>query len=426
MDVRVLLITESTYPFHYGGVSTWCRNLIIGLPAVDFEILALVANPDLKPIFELPANVSGLTTVPIWGVRDALETHEPLRLADLRRAGRLPDQVTLANDLARPLGELVKALFSASADPFTLADHVNALYEFFLVYDFDSSMRSDAAWEAFASAVQTNFPAAADAAGYSDAPLGASDVLTGMHWLYHWLLPLSRPLPEVDVAHATMAGSCILAAVASKLHHGAGFVFSEHGVHLREVYLREAAHDGSLFLKLMKIGFALRTSEMAYAIPDEVSTCCDHNKRWAFGVRASRVQTIHYGLDSTASDVGQPPIGRPPVITWLGRIDPMKDLETLLHAASIVHGKREDAVFRLYGSAAPDRNGYRDHLLALRHELGLDAVVELPGYTSDPQRAYGDADIGVLTSISEGFPYATLEAMGCGKPVVATAVGGLP
>jgi hypothetical protein len=52
--------------------------------------------------------------------------------------------------------------------------------------------------------------------------------------------------------------------------------------------------------------------------------------------------------------------------------------------------------------------------------------VELAGYTSDPQQAYAEAEIVVLTSISEGFPYATLEAMGAGKPVVATAVGGLP
>jgi len=425
-DLRVLLITEGTYPFNFGGVSTWCRNLITGLPTVDFHVLALVANADLAPMFELPGNASALTTVPIWGVRSARETSERLRRGDLRRARHTADEQTMADGLAWPLGELVTALLSASADPFALADQVNALYEFFLVQDFDSSMRSAAAWEAFASAAQRSFPAAAQAAGYGGAPIGASDVVTGLHWLYHWLLPLSRPLPEVDVAHATMAGECVLPAIASKLHHGAGFVFSQHGVYLREAYLREAADDGSLFLKLLKIGFARRTSEMAYAIADQISTCCDYNKRWAPGNSSSRVQTIHYGLDVIPSNGAQPPTDRGPVITWVGRIDPLKDIETLLRAAAIVLEHREDAVFRLYGSAAPDSSGYLDQLLALRHELGLDTAVELAGYTSDPQQAYGDAEIVVLTSISEGFPYATLEAMGCGKPVVATAVGGLP
>ena len=424
-DLRVLLITEGTYPFYFGGVSTWCRNLITGLPSVDFQILALVANPDLTPLFELPGNASALITVPIWGVRTAIETSDGLR-PEKRGARHTADEQTVADGLARPLDELVKALLSGSADPFALADQVNALYEFFLIHDFDSSMRSAAAWEAFATAAQRSFPAAAQAAGYGRAPIGASDVVTGLHWLYHWLLPLSRPLPEVDVAHATMAGECILPAIASKLHHGAGVVFSQHGVHLREAYLREAADDGSLFLKLLKIGFARRTSEMAYAIADQISTCCDYNKRWAPGNSSSRVQTIHYGLDPSLSVAAQPPAARGPVITWLGRIDPLKDIETLLRAAAIVLEQREDSVFRLYGSAAPDSSGYRDQLLALRHELGLDTAVELAGYTSDPQQAYREADIVVLTSISEGFPYATLEAMSCGKPVVATAVGGLP
>jgi hypothetical protein len=313
-ELRVLLVTESTYPFHFGGVSTWCRNLITGLPAVDFHILALVAKPDLAPLFVLPTNVSALTTVPIWGVRDALETREPLRLADLRRRHRTPDRQALVDGLARPLRELVEALFSDSADPFALADNVNALHEFFLAHDFDSSMRSGAAWDAFAAGAQTTFPAAARAAGYGDVSISISDVLTGLHWLCHWLLPLSRPLPEVDVAHATMAGECILPAVAAKLHQGAGLVFSEHGVYVREVYLREAANEGRLFLKLLKIGFAVRTSEMAYAVSDEISTCCDYNKRWAFGSRASRVQTIHYGLDPIAATSSLPS----PSAGWLG------------------------------------------------------------------------------------------------------------
>jgi hypothetical protein len=109
----------------------------------------------------------------------------------------------------------------------------------------------------------------------------------------------------------------------------------------------------------------------------------------------------------------------------MGRIDPLKDLETLLRAAAIVHSDRQDVLFRLYGSAAPGSEGYYQRMLALCNTLGLDGVVGFEGYTSDPQSAYADSDVVVLSSISEAFPYSTLEAMLCGKPVVATSVGGV-
>lgn len=426
--LRVLLITESTFPFHFGGVSSWCRNLITGLPDVDFHILALVAQPDLAPLFELPANVSALTTVPVWGIRDVLETDKRLRFADLRPGARRVEGAALTEGLVPPLRGFVKALFSTEADPIEVAHHVSALYDFFLGHDFDTAMRSAAAWEAFVDSAQADFPRAAAAAGYRDAPIGVSDAIVGLHWLYHWLLPLATELPETDIAHATMAGEAILPAVAAKLHHGAGMVFSEHGVHLRETYLREAADDGSLFLKLLKIGLARQTSEMAYALADRISTCCDYNQRWLLRSRApsDRVQTIHYGVDGDSLPAADATSNSAPVIVWLGRIDPLKDIDTLLRSAAIVHEQRSDAVFRLYGSAGPELNGYGDRVEALRQELDLGKVVEMRGYVSDPGSAYEDADIVVLTSISEGFPYATLDAMLVAKPIIATAVGGLP
>lgn len=425
--MKVLLVTEGGYPYRFGGVSTWCRLLVGGLPDVDYHVLAITGDPDSRPMFDVPPNVDRVTTVPLWGVRESLESRHDLGLRDLRRTRRTADDPTVAERLVPVFRSFVDALLADTADPVALAGTVASLYEIFLTADFDTAMRSRAVWDAFVASAEAGFPSAAERAGYPDAPLQLSDVLTGMHWVTHWLLPLSRPLPAVDVVHATMAGSCTLPAVAVKLHRGTRFVFSEHGVFLREAYLREASGRGSLFLKLLTLGFARRTSELGYGVADAVSTCCDYNKRWQSrtGGSPERASTVYYGLDPEAFGRGSRDGTAAPLVVWMGRIDPIKDLETLLRAAAVVHDTRPDVRFRLYGAPAPGGEWYLEHVLELRRDLGLDDVVDLAGYTSDPRAAYAEADVVVLSSVSEGFPFSTLEAMACGKPVVATSVGGL-
>ncbi|MDE3202816.1 MAG: GT4 family glycosyltransferase PelF [Acidobacteriota bacterium] len=424
---QVLLITESGYPYQFGGVSTWCRLLVEGLPEVDYGVLAITGDPDSEAIFDLPANVTSVFRVPLWGTREALEVRHDLGLRDLRRARRGADDDAVAARVVPAFGRFVDALLAAAADPVELAGTVNALYEAFLDTDFDTAMRSRPVWETFAAAAQAAFPVAAGRAGYPDAPLRLSDVVTGLHWVHHWLLPLARPLPAVKVAHATMAGASALPAVALKLHHGARFVFSEHGIYLREAYLREASGRGSLFLKLLTLGFARRTSELSYAMADAMTTCCDYNQRWESRIGASpeRVVTVHYGLDPQTYPLHPRGGAGAPVVAWVGRIDPIKDLHTLLRAAAVVHQARGDVVFRLYGAPPAGGDTYYQELLELRGSLGLDLVVEFAGFASDPRSAYASADVVVLSSVSEGFPFSTLEAMLSGKPVVATSVGGL-
>jgi glycosyltransferase involved in cell wall biosynthesis len=425
--LRVLLVTESSYPYRVGGVSTWCESLVTGLTGVNFRILALIGEADATPIYPIPKSVSELIPIPLWGTREALEHQRDLGARELRRVRRANYDDVVTRDLAPEIGAFVASLFAEAPDPVDVAQHIAALYRFFLASDFDRTMRSATIWSAFLSAASDSYPAAAQRAGYEGAPLGLSDVVTGLHWLCHWLLPIARPLPDVDIVHTTMAGACTLPAVAMKLENGCGFIFSEHGIYLRETYLREAPDNGSLFLKLFKVGFARRMSEVSYVMADEVATCCDYNKRWEVrsGSTLERVSTVYYGLEPSSFVPSERVATATPVVTWVGRIDPVKDLETLLRAAAIVRAIHPAVVFRLHGAAAAGAGAYLERLLALRHELGLDDTVEMSGYTSDPQGAYDSADFVVLSSISEGFPYATLEAMLCAKPVIATDVGGI-
>ena len=47
------------------------------------------------------------------------------------------------------------------------------------------------------------------------------------------------------------------------------------------------------------------------------------------------------------------------------------------------------------------------------------------GATKTPEKAYNFADVVAFSSLTEGFPFGVIEAMACGKAVVATEVGGV-
>jgi glycosyltransferase involved in cell wall biosynthesis len=247
-------------------------------------------------------------------------------------------------------------------------------------------------------------------------------------WLHHWLFPISQPLPAVDIAHASMGGICSMVSIVCQIEHGAGFLLSEHGIYLREAYLAERGAQHGLFGKIMKLAFARRMTELAYVRADAIAPCCDYNHRWEvrLGVPPAKIHTAYYGLDPTVFvPTEREREDDPPVVVWAGRIDPLKDVETLLHAAAIVRRTRPDARFLLFGSAQPGAEDYAARCLELHHTLGLEGFVSFEGFATNVVEAFGRGDIVVLSSVSEGFPYSTLEAMVCGKPVVATAVGGI-
>ena len=100
--MRVLLTTEATYPFHWGGLSTWCHALIQELPDVEFSLIAVCKDPLVTPVFDRPANLVDFRAVPLWGIRNAWEIDQnagarrvPAEVEDERRRDRaaLPPRV---------------------------------------------------------------------------------------------------------------------------------------------------------------------------------------------------------------------------------------------------------------------------------------------------------------------------------------------
>lgn len=98
-----------------------------------------------------------------------------------------------------------------------------------------------------------------------------------------------------------------------------------------------------------------------------------------------------------------------------------KRLSDWLQVAAQVARQRDDVTFLLVGHG-PEA----EQVAAQVKDLGLTGRVRLPGFRSDGRRLLGLMDVYLMTSEFEGLPVALLEAMALGKPVVSTAVGGVP
>ncbi len=112
-----------------------------------------------------------------------------------------------------------------------------------------------------------------------------------------------------------------------------------------------------------------------------------------------------------------------PVIGYVGRIMPEKDLHTWLRAAAIVAKQFPKAKFLLIGEGSEGSTTLSE-LIALTKELGIAEQVLFPGYRSVLQPVYAAFDLFVLSSRREGLPNSILEAMAMGLPVVTTDVAG--
>jgi glycosyltransferase involved in cell wall biosynthesis len=103
-----------------------------------------------------------------------------------------------------------------------------------------------------------------------------------------------------------------------------------------------------------------------------------------------------------------------PVIVSVGSLTPRKDFATLIRAFAIVREER-DAHLVIIG-----KGNEREGIERLIAELGLGSSVSLPGFDANPYRWIARAAVFVSSSTAEGFPNVIAEALGLGRPVVAT------
>lgn len=109
------------------------------------------------------------------------------------------------------------------------------------------------------------------------------------------------------------------------------------------------------------------------------------------------------------------------VVGTVGRLVDAKSFDVLLEVAREVCTRKPDARFVIVGEGP-----LGEKLKALAASYGLNDLVLFAGQRSDIPELMAAMDIYIITSKREGLPLSLIEAMMSGKPVVATAVGGIP
>jgi glycosyltransferase involved in cell wall biosynthesis len=110
-------------------------------------------------------------------------------------------------------------------------------------------------------------------------------------------------------------------------------------------------------------------------------------------------------------------------IVCLANIRSQKDHITLIRAVSILAGKNLTGRLKVILAGAYNQDKYFHVLLKIIDEFRLNDVIEFTGSVEDTASLLSQADIGVLTSVSEGFPVSLLEYGLAALPVVVTDVG---
>lgn len=418
-QISVLLTTEGTYPFHQGGVSTWCDILVNKLPSVRFVVYSVLMNPFVTQKFKLPEQ-AGIVRMPLWGTEEPSE-HLTTPFSQIYSAKRKTNEAVVRTHFLPLFQQMIEEIVAPVKDPDRFANVLLGMYVYFQEYEYKKTFKSETVWEAYKAFILHY--AANDK--NKMAPPDVYGMVQSLGWLYRFFNILNTPVPDVQVTHSSAAAFCGIPCVIAKLLRKTPYMLTEHGVYLREQYLSLSKQEYASFLNTFLIRFVNSITSLNYAMADQVSPVCEYNTRWElqFGVNKERIKVIYNGVDKRVFAEAEVPRNPHPTVVTVARIDPNKDILTLIRSAAIVRDSVPDVKFVIYGSVSVPE--YYEECLELRSKLDLNETIIFAGHTYNMAAAYASADIIALSSTSEAFPYSIVEAMMTGRPVVATDVGGV-
>jgi glycosyltransferase involved in cell wall biosynthesis len=239
-----------------------------------------------------------------------------------------------------------------------------------------------------------------------------SNTPIGVHWSRFLRDIIQREQIDVINAHAPVP---LLADVAARCSGELPFVLTYHTGPMRN---GRALYDltCSIYERYVLSATARRA--------DQIICSSDYVAESFHNLFVGKATTISPGVDTNLFQEG----GRrdPNLVLFVGSLEKWalyKGLPDLITAVSILHKDRPEVRLEVIG----DGDGMADHI-ALCQQLGSAEIVTFAGRLDQVAlaAAYQRASVLALPTYYDSFPTVLVEALSTGRPVVSTAVGGIP
>ena len=230
--------------------------------------------------------------------------------------------------------------------------------------------------------------------------------------LFFRIVRLIRTL-DIDVIMTTLFYADVIGPLAGKFA-GVKAIFSWETI---------SAPEWLIMRRLWPYMFAIRFCNRVISVSRATAQFLVEKR----GVPSNRIMIIPYGVDLSKYHIGTEKgilkqLGirkKDPVIGMVGRLHPQKGHQYLVEAAKDIVLKYPNTRFLIIGDGK-----LRNELEKKVKAEHLEDNILFLGFRDDVAELLRAVDIFTLPSLYEGLPNVALEAMACGKPVVATPADG--
>ncbi len=414
-NIDILIISEGTYPYVRGGVSSWIQQLIQGLSEFNFGIVFIGSKKeDYDEIkYEYPENLVYLLEAFMFNFdkKVGVKKHKGSKKA-------LKHVNAIYKWFKSPQDGFPKELYSLD---FYLKD----VDENFFLY-------SESAWEFITKQYEKNS---------SDMPfIDYFWTIRSIHSPIWVLAKIAKKLQgKAKLIHPPSTGYAGFLGSLLANHDNLPLVLTEHGIYTKErridllsselfayekVDLLKQSYEDD-YIKQMWIRFFEGIGLFCYDRANPILSLYNGAKKAqiAYGAKEERCSVVPNGVDikRLSKCLEKRESSTPKVVTLIGRVVAIKDIKTFIRAIRIATKEIPDIEGWIVGPMDEDQN-YALECFQIVQNLSLEKNIKFLGFQNIDD-ILPKSGILTLTSISEGMPLVILEGFAAGLPCVATDVG---